>query len=306
MRALRSWAIAGLALAALAGGASSASAASSYDSCVNYIDAVPIVISTPGTWCLRHDVVTNATGIRAIDIETNNLTIDCNGLSLSNLPAGAGTRSTGVFAWGYSNIAVRNCTIQGFRFGIWVTGASPGAGRPPGTGHVIENNRLAQNRYSGIEVVGFGSVIRGNIVVNTGGQPQGIQGWAIRALGGVDIIDNVVDGIVDDGVVTASQSTGILSSDFAGSNPDIKSNGMLIQGNRVRNLLQKGGSVPVGIEVHGTGIWVRDNLIAQATPTPGAGVGCFSGDARVRDNVIKNYSQGLDGTCTDDGGNVSY
>lgn len=70
MRGLRSWAIAGLALAALAGGASSASAASSYDNCVGYIDAVPIVISTPGTWCLRHDVVTNATGIRAIDIET--------------------------------------------------------------------------------------------------------------------------------------------------------------------------------------------------------------------------------------------
>jgi len=100
MRALRSWAIAGLALAALAGGASSASAASSYDSCVNYIDAVPIVISTPGTWCLRHDVVTNATGIRAIDIETNNLTIDCNGFSLSNLPAGPGTRSTGCLPGG--------------------------------------------------------------------------------------------------------------------------------------------------------------------------------------------------------------
>jgi len=47
MRGLRSWTIAGLALAALAGGASSGSADGSYDSCVNYIDAVPIVISTP-------------------------------------------------------------------------------------------------------------------------------------------------------------------------------------------------------------------------------------------------------------------
>src|SRR5439155_26293855 len=98
MRGLRSWAIAGLALAALAGGVSSASAAGSYDNCVGYIDAVPIVISTPGTWCLRHDVVTNATGIRAIDIETNNLTIDWNGLGLSNLPAGSGTLIAAVSA----------------------------------------------------------------------------------------------------------------------------------------------------------------------------------------------------------------
>src|SRR5947207_13133356 len=112
MRELRFWAIAGLALAALAAVASSARAASSYDNCVGYIDAVPIVISTPGTWCLRHDVVTNATGIRAIDIETNNLTIDCNGFSLSNLLAGPGTLSTGVSAWGYSNIHVPKCTIQ--------------------------------------------------------------------------------------------------------------------------------------------------------------------------------------------------
>jgi hypothetical protein len=69
MRGLRSWAIAGLALAALAGGASSASAAGSYDNCVGYIDAVPIVISTPGTWCLRHNLITNATSALAIDIE---------------------------------------------------------------------------------------------------------------------------------------------------------------------------------------------------------------------------------------------
>src|SRR5205085_533036 len=155
------------------------------------------------------------------------------------------------------------------------------------TGFRVENNRLAQNRYIGIEVVGFGGVIRDNIVANTGGRPQGSQGWAIRALGGVDVIDNVVDGIFDDGVVTAFQSIGIWTTDFAGLNPDVTSNGMRIQRNRVRNLVQKGAGVPVGIAVYGTGIGVSDNLIAQATPTPGAGVGCFSGDARVRDNVIK-------------------
>jgi len=254
---------------------------------------------------LRHDVVTNATGIRAIDIETNNLTIDCNGFSLSNLPAGPGTRSTGVSAWGYSNITVRNCTIQRFDVGIRIAGSPPGGGRPPGTGHLIQNNRLAQNRSVGIEVVGFGSVIRGNIVANTGDRPLGGIGWGIRALGGVDVIDNVVDGIFDDGVVTAFQSVGIFISDFGRLNPDITPSGMRIVGNRVRNLAQKGGANSLGIYLTGTGIWVRDNLIGQQRLTAGAGVWC-EGDARVRDNVIKNYSPGVGPVCSDDGGNVAY
>jgi hypothetical protein len=250
-------------------------------------------------------VVTNATGAQAINVLSNNVTIDCNGFRLSNLPAGFGTRSTGVFAWGYSNITVRNCTIQGFLSGIWITGASPGAGTAPGTGYRVENNRLAQNRYAGIDVVGFGSVIRGNIVANTGGRPQGGQGWAIRVLGGVDVIDNVVDGIVDDGVVTSFQSVGIFISDFGRLNPDITPSGMRIVGNRVRNLAQKGGANSLGIYLTGTGIWVRDNLIGQQRLTAGAGVWC-EGDARVRDNVIKNYSPGVGPACSDDGGNVSY
>jgi Right handed beta helix region len=305
MWVLRYSAILALALAAFGASSSRASAASSYDNCVNYIDAVPLNISTPGTWCLRQDVITNATVGRAVNIQSSNVTIDCNGFRLSNLPAGTGTSSTGVFAWGWSNVTVRNCTIQGFGIGILVTGSSPGTGLPPGTGHVIEKNRLQQNRYSGIEIVGFGSIIRGNIITHTGGRPQGGFAWGIRALGGVDIIDNVVDGIVDDGVVTSFQSIGIFISDFAGFNPDITSSGMRILGNRVRNLARKGADSSVGINVTGTGIWIGDNLIGQPTLTIGAGVWC-EGDARVRDNVVKNYRNGMGGTCADDGGNVAY
>ena len=305
MRALRCCAVAGLALAALAGGAARALAANSYNNCDNnYIDAVPIVVSTSGTWCLRQDVITNAVQIRAIDIETNNVTIDCNGFGLSNLPAGPWTLSTGVLAWGYANITVRNCTIQGFAIGILITGSPPGAGRPPGTGHLIESNRLMQNRSSGIDVVGFGSVIRGNVVAKTGGRPGGNQAWGIRALGGVDVVDNVVDGIAGDGV-TGFAPTGIWTSDFAGFNPDITSNGMRIAGNRVRNLTPRATGA-LGVGVFGTGIWVVDNLIAQASPVYGTSVGCGRGDARVRDNIMKNYSTGIDTRCSDDGGNVAY
>ena len=120
-----------------------------------------------------------------------------------------------------------------------------------------------------------------------------------------DEFDNVVDGIFDDGVVTAFQSVGIFISDFGRLNPDITPSGMRIVGNRVRNLAQKGGANSLGIYLAGTGIWVRDNLIGQQRLTAGAGVWC-EGDARVRDNVIKNYSPGVGPACSDDGGNVAY
>jgi len=72
-----------------------------------------------GNLVLAHDVVTNATGIRAIDIETNNLTIDCNGFSLSNLPAGLG-RAAPACLPGVLQHHVRNCTIQRFDVGILI------------------------------------------------------------------------------------------------------------------------------------------------------------------------------------------
>ena len=307
MSALRSWEIAGLVLAAIAGAVTDASAANSYDNCVNYIDAVPLDISTPGTWCLRHDVITNAEVRGAVNIRSNNVTIDCNGFRLSNLPAGLGTHSVGVLAWGLSNLTVRNCTIQGFLTGVLIGGGPPGTSNPPpGTGHVIENNRLQQNRYSGIEVVGFGSIVQGNIVTHTGGGPGFGHAWGIRGLGGVDVIDNIVDGTVDDGVETDFWSTGIWTSDYAGQNPDIMPSGVRITGNRVRNLTRKGADSSIGISITGTGIEIRDNLLTQPNATYGAGVFCWSGDARVRDNVIKNYSTGINSSCTDDGGNVAY
>ena len=88
MRVLRCWTMAGLALAAFAASSSRACAASSYDSCVGFIDVVPAVISTPGNWCLRQHLRTNLTSTNAIEVQSNNVTIDCNGFMLDNQAAG--------------------------------------------------------------------------------------------------------------------------------------------------------------------------------------------------------------------------
>jgi len=283
-------------LGAFAAASSPGLAAESYDSCgTNYIDTVPIVISISGTWCLRRNVVATGANVRAIDIRTNNVTIDCNGFRLSNT-AGPSTASYGVSAFGtYSNITVRNCTITGFVLGVSISG------NPPGSGHLIENNRFVNSRSVGIRVDAAASAIRRNIVTDTGFQPGSGTGTGIVMNGGVDLLDNVVDGVGGDGSVAFSPY-GIIAGDFT---PPISA-GSLVRGNRVRNLAPTGaGSSATGILVYSTGAWVRDNLVGQQTSSSGIGISCGT-ETRVRDNIVKNYTQGMAGQCRDDSGNVAY
>jgi hypothetical protein len=65
-----------------------AQAAESYDNCSGYIDSVPAVIATQGTWCLRKDLSTAQTSGNAIEIAANNVVIDCNDFKLGGLAAG--------------------------------------------------------------------------------------------------------------------------------------------------------------------------------------------------------------------------
>ena len=114
------------------------------------------------------------------------------------------------------------------------------------------------------------------------------------------MIDNVVDGTVAAASFASFTSTGISEH----------GEGTLIQGNRVRNLVQKGGGSAYGIILDNTtGVTVRDNYLVQSTSTPGEGILCSAlgngSDARVRDNVIRHYSTGIH-LCTDDGGNIVY
>jgi len=300
MRAIRALAIAGLGLATFLSAPSRASAASSYDSCVGFIDVVPTVISTPGRWCLRQNVTTAAPNVFAIEVATNNVTIDCNGFRLSNLPAGLGTGSRGIASFqADAQVTIRNCTIEGFAYGIYI------ATNPPGTGYVIENNRFSQNRWYGIWLAGVGSVVRGNIVTNTVRLPNADSATGIHAAGRADVIDNVVDGVFGDNNAANFFPIGI----YAGNDAFIPvlAAGVRVSGNRVRNLIQIGRGYASGISVNGTNNSVRDNLVVQQAQTPGWGIVCADGDGRVRDNVIKNYATGIAiGICFDDGGNVAY
>ena len=271
-------------LAAFAGASGPAAAAESYDGCFGFIDALPATITTQGTWCLRQNLDTSATSGNMIEIQTNNVTIDCNGFRIRGSGGGPATGAVGIFANGRLNLAIRRCTIRGFSLGIQVTG---------GSGVIVEDNLLDQSRFVGINTGGAGSIVRRNIVTNSGGAPANGAVYGIYADG--DVIDNVVDGVAGADSLVNFWAYGINSTDL--------NFGIVIQGNRIRNLAPKGTGTGIGITSNGSGVAVRDNVIGQASSTTGFGIACLDNTSHVRDNVILKYATGIAVACDDAGGN---
>src|SRR5437899_12197207 len=111
-------------LAAFAGASGPAAAAESYDGCFGFIDALPATITTQGTWCLRQNLDTSATTGNMIEIQTNNVTIECNSFRIRRSGSGPATGAVCIFGSGRLTLAIRSCTMSGFSLGIQATGGS--------------------------------------------------------------------------------------------------------------------------------------------------------------------------------------
>ncbi len=127
------------------------------------ITTIPIIITAQGVYCLKGNLLTSLTSGNAIDIQTNNVTIDFNGFKLGGLAAGAATAAFGVYAVDRKNIVLRNGSIRGFYYGIYLV-LSGGTS----SGHLLEDLILDGNRQIGAAVEGTGMVVRNNRIVNTG------------------------------------------------------------------------------------------------------------------------------------------
>ena len=301
--------VGGLAVLLLACPASQALAARSYDNCTGYIESLPATISTQGTWCLRKDVSTAITSGAAIQVATNNVTIDCNDFKVGGLAAGVGTQTDGILGIARSNVTVRNCNVRGFMRGIALVHEDPMMASS--SGHVVENNRLNANTTMGIHVEGDGSMVRQNLVVDTGGTLTSNYTLGIVATGSVDIIDNTISNIFVSDSATNVHTYGISTS----------FNGGTIQDNRIRGLFPRGTGKAYGIisqtvdslfmRVHQTSL--RGNDITLAIGSSGsAGIHCGYGDdsmgllpgGRARDNTVQGFQTAVV-ACGDAGGNDS-
>ena len=258
-------------------------AAESYDNCTGFIDTLPANITTQGTWCLRKDLSTAMTSGAAITINTNNVTIDCNDFKIGGLAAGAGTEAIGIIAESRLNVTVRRCTVRGFSTGVQV--------RDTG-GTIIEDNRLDSNFFTGVHVSGSDSVIRRNLIVDTGGSTltEIVAGiWVFR---GVHVVDNTISGVM---AAPGSGGYAIGIQMFLGSGS--------IVGNRIRGLVPDSGGAAYGIRLTSTArLNIRDNDVFGPGGAGSVGVGCGDTKVWIRGNVINGFAMSTS-TCGNAGGN---
>ena len=249
-----------------------ANAAQSYDNCNNFIDSLPATISTQGVWCLRKDLATNLASGVAIDIQANNVTVDCNDFKVGGLAAGDSSTAYGISAVGRQNVTVRHCGVRGFLVGIYIDG---------GSGHLVEDNRLDNNLNNGIVVAGGNSLVRGNRVFDTGGAPDSPSSYGIYAAG--DIVGNIVSGVF--ATADNASGTGIVAL-YPGP--------AQVEGNRVSGLASKGTGTANGIIVDADSSSIRNNSIVLGALITGTGVYGFGASTVCIGNAVVNMTKPYD------------
>ena len=192
---------AALVLAGLAGLAGAARADET-TLCNTFITAVPFTITAQGHYCFNRNLSTGMTSGNAITINVDYVVLDLNNFKLGGGSAGLGTNTVGVFSRNHRNITVRNGNIRGFKYGVQLVGTFAG-------NLVIENNVLDSNTLFGVETDGDSSLVRNNLVTNTGGSTSASGGWtyAIFATYSDTSSGSYGTSVVRDNVVTNTFST---------------------------------------------------------------------------------------------------
>ena len=159
------------------------------------IDALPYVVVTPGSYCLTGNLATTGNGI---SIKANDVVVDLQGFRIDG-PTDTATKSNGIFGYGYQRITVRNGSVSGFLYGVYLSdyvGPARTAGTAlPGGLHVVEKLEVRGARFRGIRVEGNGNVVKDNVVRFVGGTTAYANAWVtgIETYGpGAKVTGNVV------------------------------------------------------------------------------------------------------------------
>jgi hypothetical protein len=278
---------------ALLATARSAHAAESYGNCTGLISSLPTVINSPGTWCFKQNLSTSITSGSAITVNANNVVIDGNDFALSGLSAGAATQARGINVFSNNSVTIRHCHIRGFFIGTFFNDFA-------GSRHLVEDNRFDGNTYTALQVAGDGSVVRRNLVFDTGGTTAfaNYTATGITVRNGVDVLDNTISGL---SVVSGSLgwAEGMYVATPAGGT---------ISGNRISGLvpgvvgLQRG--LAIGIYANDAGpLTVRDNDLVGDGSADSIGIVCADGSGLAKDNMMKGFATGIS-VCSNEGGNV--
>ena len=258
--------------------------------CTN-ITSLPAVITTQGMYCLKQDLSTAITIGKAIDIQANNVTLNCNGYKIGGLGGGTASTAYGIYVGNRLNVTIRECNIRGFYVGMMFSGVSGGY-------HLVEDNRLNLNLYEGIDFhENMPATVRRNQIYDTGGSTYfssgALSAYGIRTNGSVEIIDNTINGVTSSGSTAA---VGISMDD-----------GDIAIGNRISGVA---GSVQFGISARDNGSLIERNFVRVAAGPNNRGISCGTGtpdSTLVRDNsiILSGAGTAIEANCFNAGGNIS-
>jgi hypothetical protein len=148
------------------------------------ISAFPYKITVPGQYCVMQSRSVNSAtccSAPAIQIAAANVTLDCNGFSVSNYPSNAARN--GLLS-SFDDVTVRNCTFKDFARGIVVQG---------GKRVRLQDNTILRAQVLGITVTATSAFVLDNRVIDTVGC-QGIYALA-GSKGNVMVNGNVIHGL---------------------------------------------------------------------------------------------------------------
>jgi parallel beta-helix repeat protein len=133
------------------------------------VTALPVTIGAPGTYCLRQDFAQFTNTSTMIQINVDNVVLDCQGRTIRT--TNDANTGTGIYApGGRSNVTVRNCVVENFDVGIFLTGSS----EPGAFGNKIQDNTLLRTRTTAIYVIGSANRIERNKILQSTGNHNGV------------------------------------------------------------------------------------------------------------------------------------
>lgn len=123
--------------------------------CTTIINTLPYTISSPGTYCLRTNSITQS--FYGVQILSSDVVLNCRGRSIEAAVPQSGSDGISTMS-GLDNVTVQNCIVKGFDRGISIGHEAHGA--------QVLNNRVENGLSDGIIVWGHNARVVNNRVSN--------------------------------------------------------------------------------------------------------------------------------------------
>jgi hypothetical protein len=220
--------------------------------CTRTFETVPLLATQPGRYCLTRDASIAAEGT-AVQVLSDSVTIDLGGFTISNTDPTGTQLISGVVAFSFREVTVRNGTLRGFLGGVVLDDSDqPGRAR----NNVVEDVRVLDSVRFGIVVEGAEGRVQRSTVSGVRALSAAIPDASGIAMSGTSVqaLDNSV-------------SIGAPSSGGTGYGIRVSGGWAAVLGNRVAG----NGTRTIGVSLAGARAAARDNVVWR-TPTPYAGV----------------------------------